>query len=79
MAACLYTYGGADFGEVRAVAEADAVLAKGHAAFRKQVAALNDGLALGPNPVHPVHIPCGGMTLPAYLIRRRVLRTRCGR
>jgi alpha-beta hydrolase superfamily lysophospholipase len=117
-------YGGADFGEIRAVAErigdgddasyheawtaagdrlraeADAVLAKGHAAsarslylrasaffatsfhplygapvdprllaaFRKQVAALDKGLALGPNPVQPVQIPCGTMGLPAYLI-----------
>jgi hypothetical protein len=117
-------YGGADFGEVRAVAEAigdgndaayydawnaagdrlkaeaDTAIAKGHAAsaralylrasaffatsfhplygapvdprllaaFRKQVAALDDGLALGPNPVRPVLIPCDGMGLPAYLI-----------
>lgn len=117
-------YGGADFGEVRAVAEAigdgddaayydawnaaadrlkaaaDTAIAKGHAAsaralylrasafyatsfhplygapvdprllaaFRKQVAALDGGLALGPNPVRPVRIPCDGMGLPAYLI-----------
>ena len=117
-------YGGADFGEVRAVAEAigdgddtayydawnaagdrlkaDAgtAITKGHvasaralylrasafyatsfhplfgapvdprllAAFRKQVAALDHGLALGPNPVRPVRIPCDGMALPAYLI-----------
>jgi hypothetical protein len=117
-------FGGADFGEVRAVAEAigdgddaayydawntagdrlkaaaDTALGKGHiasaralylrasafyttsfhplfgapvdprllAAFRKQVAALDAGLALGPNPVQPVHIPCGTMALPAYLI-----------
>ena len=117
-------YGGADFGEIRAVAEAigdgddaayydawnaagdrlkaeaDTALDKGHtasaralylrasafyatsfhplygapvdprllAAFSKQVAALDKGLALGPSPVHPVRIPCGGMALPAYLI-----------
>jgi alpha-beta hydrolase superfamily lysophospholipase len=117
-------YGGADFGEVRAVAEAigdgddtayydawnaagdrirseaDTVRSKGHTlsaralylrasafyaasyhpiygapvdprlliAFRKQVAALDEGLALGPNPVHPMHIPFGTVDLPAYLI-----------
>jgi hypothetical protein len=117
-------YGGADFGEVRAVAkaigdgddtayydawnaagdrlkaEADMAIARGHtasaralylrasgfyatsfhplygapvdprllAAFRKQVAALDAGLALGANPVFPVRIPCDGMAMPAYLI-----------
>jgi dienelactone hydrolase len=117
-------YGGADFGEVRAVAEAvgdgddsayydawnaagdrfkteaDTTLGKGHTAsaralylrasafyatsyhplygapvdprllgaFRKQTAALNEGLALGPNPARPLRIPFGAMTLPAYLI-----------
>jgi len=117
-------YGGADFGEIRAVAEAigdgddaayydawnaagdrlkaeaDTALDTGHtdsaralylrasafyatsfhplygapvdprllAAFSKQVAALDKGLALGPSPVHPVRIPCGTMALPAYLI-----------
>lgn len=117
-------YGGADFGEVRAiaaavgegddgayydawngagdrlVAEADAALASGHAAsaralylrasafyaasfhplygapvdprilsvFRKQVAAFDKGLALGPHPVVPFAIPFGQTPLPAYLI-----------
>jgi hypothetical protein len=117
-------YGGADLGEVRAVAEAigdgddgafydawnaaadrlkaeaDAALIKGHhgsarelylrasafyatsfhplygapvdprllAAFRKQVDVLNKGLALGPHPVSPLHIPFGKTPLPAYFI-----------
>ncbi|TDH61114.1 alpha/beta fold hydrolase [Dankookia rubra] len=117
-------YGGADVGEVRAVAEAigdggddryhaawtaaaarlqaeaDAALANGHAgsarelylrasafhaasyhplygapadprlldAFRRQVAAFDRGLALGPHPVRPQRIPFGDLALPAYLI-----------
>ena len=117
-------YGGADLGEVRAVAEAigdgdddayyeawnaagdrltaeaEAALAKGHrtsarelllrasafhatsfhplygapvdarllAAFRKQVDALNRGLALGRHPVRPMPIPFGEASLPGYLI-----------
>ena len=117
-------YGGGDFGEIRAVAEAvgdgddtayyeawnaagdrlkaaaDVALGKGHiasaralylrasafyatsfhplygapvdprllAAFAKQVAAFNVGLALEPTPVQPAQIPCGEIALPAYLI-----------
>jgi alpha-beta hydrolase superfamily lysophospholipase len=117
-------YGGADYGEVRAIAEAvgdgdhgsyydawnaaaermtaeaDAALGKGHvtsarelylrssvfhatsyhplygapadprlvAAFRKQVAALDRGLALGPHPVEPTRIPFGATPMPAYFI-----------
>lgn len=117
-------YGGADFGEIRAVAdaigsgddsayfqafgaagdrmvaEADAVLAKGHsssardlylrassfyaasfhpiygapidprllAAFRKQTAAFDRGLSLGPHPTAPVAIPFGDTPLPGYFI-----------
>ena len=117
-------YGGADFGEIRAVAgaigdgddnayyeawnaaghrltaEADAALVKGHvmsarelylrasvfyatsfhplfgapvdtrllAAFRRQVAAFDKGLALGPQPVQPLRIPFGDVAMPAYLI-----------
>jgi alpha-beta hydrolase superfamily lysophospholipase len=117
-------YGGADFGEIAAVAraasggddgiyyaawveagdrlsgEAEAALAKGHrtsarelllrascfyatayhplygepvdprlvAAFRKQVAALDAGLALSPAPVAPARIPFEGGSMPAYLI-----------
>lgn len=117
-------YGGADFGEIQAVAmligdgddgayydawnaaadrlsaEADAALAKGHvasaralylkasafygtsfhpifgapvdprltAAFRKEVAALDKGLGLGPHPVVPLVIPFGRTPLPAYFI-----------
>jgi alpha-beta hydrolase superfamily lysophospholipase len=117
-------YGGADFGEVRAVAaavgdgddgafyaawmsaakrleeEADAALAGGHeasaralylrasafyaaayhplygapvdprllAAFRRQSAMLDKGLALGPHPVRPLRIPFGADAMPAYLI-----------
>jgi hypothetical protein len=117
-------YGGADFGEIQAVAdaigdgddsayydawnaaadrlsaEADATLAKGHAtsaralylkasafystsfhllygapvkprltaAFRKEVAAFDNGLALGPHPVAPLTIPFGETPLPAYFI-----------
>jgi alpha-beta hydrolase superfamily lysophospholipase len=117
-------YGGADFGEIEAVAaatgdgddsayyaawnaagdrlsaEAEAALAKGRtasaralylkasvfycasyhplygapvdprlvAAFRRQVRALDKGLALGPHPVEPSAIPYGGTTLPAYFI-----------
>jgi alpha-beta hydrolase superfamily lysophospholipase len=38
------------------------------AAFRKQVAALDEGLALGPAPVRSVRIPCGPLALPAYLV-----------
>ncbi|MFG1423639.1 alpha/beta hydrolase family protein [Roseixanthobacter liquoris] len=117
-------YGGADFGEVRAVADAvgdgddgafhdafvaagdrlkgqgDEALAKGHeasaresylrastfyaasfhpifgapvdprlrAAFRKQVEALDAGLALGPHPVRPLSIPFGATPMPGYFI-----------
>jgi hypothetical protein len=117
-------YGGADFGEIQAVAEAigdgddgayydawsaaggrlsaeaDATLAKGHAAsaralylkasafystsfhllygapvdprliaaFRKEVAAFDNGLALGPHPAAPLAIPFGETPLPAYFI-----------
>jgi dienelactone hydrolase len=117
-------YGGADYGEVRAVAEAvgdgddgayheawiaaaarlqaeaDAALAKGHAgsarelylrasafyatsfhplygapadprllaAFRKQIAAFDQGLALGLHPIRPQRIPFGDVALPAYLV-----------
>ncbi|MEO4043113.1 alpha/beta hydrolase [Hoeflea sp. CAU 1731] len=117
-------YGGADFGEVRAVAEAigdgddsafydawnaagdrltseaDATLAKGHsasaralylrasafhaasfhpiygapvdprlvAAFRKQTAALDRGLGLGPHPAAPLAIPFEGSSMPAYFV-----------
>jgi hypothetical protein len=117
-------YGGADFGEIRAVAEAvgdgddsayhdawvaaadrlkaegDAALGKGHrasarefylrasafyatsfhplfgapvdprllAAFRKQVDALEAGLALGPHPVRPLKIPFGATPMPGYFI-----------
>jgi len=117
-------YGGADFGEVRAVAEAigdgddgayyeawnaagdrlkaeaDTALAKGHTgsarelhlrasafyatsfhplygapvdprllvAFRKQVDALDRGLALGRYPVRPFHIRFGETPLPAYFV-----------
>jgi dienelactone hydrolase len=120
-------YGGADFGEVRAVAEAigdgdddayytawnaagdrlkgqaDRAAGNGHessaralylrasaffaasyhplygapvdprliAAFGKQVAALDAGLLLGPNPVRPVSIPFGSVAMPAYLIPAR--------
>lgn len=117
-------YGGADFGEIQAIAEvigdgndgayydawnaaagrlsaaADAALAKGHvasaralylkasafygtsfhplfgapvdprltAAFGKEVAALDKGLALGPHPAGPLAIPFGQTPLPAYFI-----------
>ena len=117
-------YGGADYGEICAVAEvigdgddnafhqawsaagdrlaaaADAALAKGHrasardhylrasvfygasfhplygapvdprilAVYRKQVAALDKGLALGPHPVAPLSIPFGETPMPAYFI-----------
>ena len=117
-------YGGADYGEIRAVAEAvgdgddnafhrawsaagdrlaaaaDAALAKGHrasardhylrasvfygasfhplygapvdprilAVYRKQVAALDKGLALGPHSVAPLSIPFGETPMPAYFI-----------
>jgi alpha-beta hydrolase superfamily lysophospholipase len=117
-------YGGADVGEVRAVAEAvgdgddgayhaawtaaagrleteaEAALAKGHAgsarelflrasafyatsyhplygapadprllaAFRRQIAAFDRGLALGPQDVQPQLIPFGDLALPAYFI-----------
>jgi dienelactone hydrolase len=117
-------YGGADFGEVLAVAqavgggddsafyeawaaagdrlagEADAALAKGRqssarelflrascayaaafhpiygepvdprltAAFRKQIDAFDQGLALSDPPVEPLRIPFEGTSLPAYLI-----------
>ena len=120
-------YGGADFGEVRAIAEAvgngddnayyeawhaaadrlsaeaEMALTKGHiisarelylrasafyatsfhpfygapvdprllAAFRKQVDALDKGLAIGPKPVLPLRILFGGAQLPAYLIPAR--------
>jgi pimeloyl-ACP methyl ester carboxylesterase len=117
-------YGGADFGEIRAVAkaigegddgayydtwsaagdrlkaEADAARSKEHLAsarmlylrasafyaasfhplygapvdprilsvFRKQVAAFDLGLALGPHPATPLAIPFGEISLPAYFI-----------
>jgi len=117
-------YGGADFGEIRAVAKAigagddgayfdawtaagdrlsmaaDAALARNHvasaralylrasafhatsfhplygaqvdprllSAFRKQVAAFDKGLALGPHPSAPLAIPFGRTSLPAYFI-----------
>ena len=117
-------YGGADFGEIRAVAkmigegddsayydawheagdrlraEADAALAGKHVAsaralylrasafygtsfhplygapvdprvlavFRKQMAAFDKGLALGPHPAAPLAIPFGQSSLPAYFI-----------
>jgi dienelactone hydrolase len=117
-------YGGADFGEVQAIAEAigdgddsayydawtaaagrlsteaDDALARGHitsaralylkasafygasfhpiygapvdprltAAFARQMAAFDKGLALGPNPVAPLAIPFGQTPLPAYFI-----------
>jgi len=117
-------YGGADFGEVRAIAEAvgngddsayynawcaaadrliaeaEVTRAKGHivsarelylrasafyatsfhplygapvdprllSAFRKQMDALDKGLAIGPTPVLPLRIPFDGAPLPAYLI-----------
>lgn len=117
-------YGGADFGEIQAIAatigdgddsayyeawnaagdrlsaEADAARGKGHvasacafylkasafygasfhplygapvdprltAAFRKEMAAFDKGLALGPRPVAPVAIPFGQTPLPAYFI-----------
>lgn len=117
-------YGGADFGEIRAVAqaigdgddaayyhawnaaadrlsaEADAAFVKGHvvsaralylsasafygtsfhplhgapvdprllAAFRKEVAAFDKGLALGPQPAAPLTIPFEQTPLPAYFI-----------
>ena len=128
-------YGGADFGEVQAVAqtvgdgdesafhdawvaaadrmaaEAEQALLKGHrtsarelflrassfyacashpifgkpvdprllAAFRRQVGALEKGLALSDPPVLPLRIPFGDVSLPAYLIpavghERRVWR-----
>lgn len=38
------------------------------AAFRKQVRALDHGLALGPHPVAPVSIPFEDLSLPAYMI-----------
>jgi alpha-beta hydrolase superfamily lysophospholipase len=38
------------------------------AAFRKGVAALNTGLALGPHPVAPLAIPFGQTPLPAHFI-----------
>ena len=117
-------YGGGDFGEVVAVAEAigdgddsayykawtaaadrlraaaDAALTEGHAssarelylrasafyatsfhplygapvdprllaAFRKQIAAFDQGLALGRHPVHPQRISLENLALPAYFI-----------
>lgn len=117
-------YGGADFGEVQAVAqavgdgdeaayyeawmsaadrmtaEAQAALAKGHrgsarelflrasafyvgsyhplygdpvdprllAAFRKQMAAFDNGLALCDPPILPLRIPFGEVFMPAYLV-----------
>jgi alpha-beta hydrolase superfamily lysophospholipase len=117
-------YGGADFGEISAVAEAvgdgddgayyaawnaagdrlkadaDAALAKDHvasarelylrasvfyaasfhpifgapvdprllAAFRKQIAAFDAGLVLGPHPVRPLRVPFGDIAMPAYFI-----------
>jgi hypothetical protein len=117
-------YGGVDFGEIQAVAEAivdgddgayydawndagdrlseeaDTALAKGHtasaralylrasafygasfhplygapvdarltAAFHKEVAALDKGLALGPHPVAPLVIPFDETSMPAYFI-----------
>ncbi|HEY1883394.1 MAG TPA: alpha/beta fold hydrolase [Candidatus Cybelea sp.] len=38
------------------------------AAFRKQIAAFNDGLALLDPPVVPLRIPFGEQTMPAYLL-----------
>jgi alpha-beta hydrolase superfamily lysophospholipase len=38
------------------------------AAFAKQMAAFDAGLALGPAPVQPVQIPCGEIALPSYFI-----------
>ena len=38
------------------------------AAFRKQIAAFDRGLALGPHPVRPQRIPFGDLALPAYLV-----------
>jgi alpha-beta hydrolase superfamily lysophospholipase len=38
------------------------------AAFRKQIAALNEGLALGDPPVVPLRIPFGDISLPAYFL-----------
>lgn len=38
------------------------------AAFRKQIAAFDQGLALGPHPVRPQRIPFGDAALPAYLV-----------
>lgn len=117
-------FGGADFGEIQAVAEAvgdgddaafhetwvkggarltaeaDALMAAGHvasardvyfrastfygssfrplygtpvdsrllAAFRRQMAAFDKGLSLGPHPTAPVAIPFGDTPLPGYFI-----------
>jgi len=117
-------YGGADFGEIRAVAEAvgdgddgachaawnaaaerltaeaETARRRGHdhsardlhlrasalhgaslhvlygapvdprllAAFRKQIAAFDEGLALGAHPVRPQRIPFGDVGMPAYLV-----------
>lgn len=38
------------------------------AAFDKQMAAFDAGLALGPHPAAPIRIPCEDTTLPAYVI-----------
>ena len=50
------------------------------AAFRKEVAALDKGLALGPHPATPLAIPFGETSLPGlFSSRRTVSRRRCGR
>jgi hypothetical protein len=38
------------------------------AAFRKQIAAFDAGLALGPHPVRPLRLPFGDIVMPAYFI-----------
>ena len=38
------------------------------AVYRKQVAALDKGLALGPHPIAPARIPFGDTPMPAYVI-----------
>jgi alpha-beta hydrolase superfamily lysophospholipase len=38
------------------------------AACRKQIAAFDAGLALGPHPVRPLRIPFGDIVMPAYFI-----------
>jgi alpha-beta hydrolase superfamily lysophospholipase len=124
LALAFIPYGGADFGEVQAVAKTvgdgdahafydtwvaagDRLVSRGHdalragkrvsareallraaahyvsayhplygapvdprlsAAFRKQIAAFDEGLALLDPPVRPLRIPCGDITLPAYFL-----------